>query len=207
MEYTIDLESDSSTKVRKAAEIIFKKKLEGYCSYLIDALVREIEKPKAWKTQCQLIKAIAKTDCTDALPTLKQLVEREYDSTILYKELGFAIFILENTGVGTLNLDSLYQSIEKGNELQICGACSGILFKKVIPPSDDIQKIIAGIAQYTENEGPKITPRCYIAAVAHLWPKEEVTDFLQSCQKSTWNGLVEISNNALQGKESKIQLI
>jgi hypothetical protein len=205
MEYTKDLESGSSPKIRKAAEIIFKKKLEGYSSYLIDALVKEIEKPKAWKTQCQLIKAIAASNCTDALPTLKKLVEREYDSTILYKELGFAIFILENTGA--LNLEFLYQSIEKGNELQICGACSGILFKKVIPPSDDIKKIIAEIARYTENEGPKITPRCYIAAVAHLWPKEETTDFLQSCQKSTWSGLVEISNNALQGKESKIQLI
>ena len=120
-----------------------------------------------------------------------------------FKELGFAIFVLENTG--ELDLGFLYLSIEKGNELQICGACSGVLFKKIVPSKEDIRRIISGIAQYTENEGPRITPRCYIAAVAHLWPKEEVTSFLEACRESTWNGLIEISNDALQGRESKIR--
>ena len=205
MEHIKDLESGSSPKIRKAANNIFKKKSRGYCYHLIEALNKEIEKPKAWKTQCQLIKAIAVTDCIAALPTLKQLIEREYDSTILYKELGFAIFILENTK--KMNLDFLYQSIEKGNELQICGACAGVLFKKAIPPKEDIRKIISGISKYTENEGCIITPRCYIAAIAHLWPKEETTEFLESCTNSQWSGLVEISSNALQGIESKIKLI
>lgn len=205
MEYIKDIESGSSPKIRKAAEVIYKKKLKGYCTHLLNALIKEIEKPKAWKTQCQLIKAIAITECIDALATLKQLVDREYDSTILYKELGFAIFILEN--INELDLEFLYKSIQKGNELQISGACAGILFKKIIPPKEDIRKIISGISQYTENEGPKITPRCYIAATAYLWPLEETRDFLESCKKSTWNGLVEISESSLQGKESKIILV
>ena len=205
MEHIKDLESGSSPKIRKAANNIFKKKSRGYCYHLIEALKKEIEKPKAWKTQCQLIKAIAITDCIVALPTLKQLIEREYESTIIYKELGFSIFILENTK--KMNLDFLYQSIEKGNELQICGACAGLLFKKTIPSKEDIRKIISGISKYTENEGCIITPRCYIAAIAHLWPKEETTEFLESCTNSQWSGLVEISSNALQGIESKIKLI
>ncbi len=205
MQYISDLESGSSPKIRKAAEAIYKKKLDGYCTYLVKALSKEIEKPKAWKTQCQLIKAIAMSNCTDALTTLRQLIEREYESTILYKELGFAIFILDNTEA--LNLNFLYQSLAKGNELQISGVCAGILFKKIIPGKEDIKKIITGISQYTENEGAKITPRCYIAATAHLWPKEETIDFLESCQESSWPGLIEISNDALQGKASKIKLI
>lgn len=205
MEHIQDLESGSSPKIKKAAEIIFKKKLQGYCSFLLQALTKEIEKPKAWNTQCQLIKAIANSNCTEALPTLKQLIDRDYKSTILYKELGFAIFILENTQ--ELNLDFFYHSIHKGNKLQIYGVCAGILFKKIIPPRDDIKKIISGVSSYTENEGQIITARCYIAAVAHLWPKEETKDFLESCKKSTWGRLVEIADNALQGKESKIQLI
>jgi len=205
MQYISDLESSSSPKIRKAAEAIYKKNLDGYCPYLVKALTKEIEKPKAWKTQCQLIKAIAMSNCTDALTTLRQLIEREYESTILYKELGFAIFILENTEA--LNLNFLYQSLTKGNELQISGVCAGVLFKKIIPEKEDIKKIIAGISQYTENEGAKITPRCYIAATAHLWPKEETIDFLESCKESSWPGLIEISNDALQGKASKIKLI
>lgn len=205
MEFINDLESGTSPRIRKAAEAIYRSNLQGYCSYLLQALIKEIEKPKAWKTQSILIKALSSSNCVDALPTLRQLVTRTYESTVLYKELGFAIFVLEN--VGELNLEFLYQSIHKGNVLQICGACAGILFKKITPPNEDIRKIIDGIAPYTQNEGQIITPRCYIAAVAHLWPKEETREFLQSCKLSAWKGLVEISDNALDGKESKIQLI
>jgi len=205
MQYIKDLESNSSTKIRKAAEIIFKNKHDGYSLHLIESLVKEIEKPKSWKTQCQLIKAIAATECTDALALLYDLIDRDYSSTILYRELGFAIFILENLKEHNLNI--FYKSIEKGNEMQICGVCSGILFKKMIPSNDDIKNIISGVTPYTENEGLKITPRCYIAAVAYLWPKSEISEFLESCKNSTWSGLVEISTSSLQGIESKIKLI
>ena len=205
MQYIEDLQSGSSPKIRKAADAIYKDDLDGYCPHLLDALDQELEKPKAWKTQCQIIKAIAKSNCTDALETLKILIDRDYSSTILYKELGFAIFILENSE--GLNLSFLYQSLEKGNQLQISGACAGILFKKIVPQKKDIDKIIAGVSCYTENEGSTITPRCYIAATAHLWPKQETKDFLESCKKSSWEGLIEISNDALQGKASKIKLI
>ncbi|WP_431685717.1 hypothetical protein [Hahella sp. NBU794] len=205
MEYIKDLESGSSPKVRKAAEAIFKNKLQGYCPYLIQALTKEIEKEKAWRTQCQLIKAIAGSGCTEALPSLKQLISEEFESTILYKELGLAIFLLE--GTERESLEFLFTSIHKGNMLQICGACAGILKKKVIPTREDIRSILSGIQLFTESEGAVITPRCYIAAVAYLWPQEETRDFLESCKKSTWKGLVEIADNSLQGRESKIQLV
>ncbi len=205
MELIEDLQSDSSPRIRKAAETIAKEKHQGYCAYLLQALKKEIEKPKAWTTQCQLIKTIASSNCLDAVPTLKSLVDREYESSILYKELGFAIFVLENGG--DLNLSFLYESIHKGNELLISGACAGVLFKKIVPPVEDIRRIVSGITRYTENEGQKLTPRVYIAAVAHLWPKEETRDFLEACQSSVSKTLVEIANNALRGKESKIQLV
>ncbi|WLQ16620.1 hypothetical protein O5O45_11890 [Hahella aquimaris] len=205
MEYIKDLESGSSPKVRKAAEAIYKNKLQGYCPYLIQALTKEIEKEKAWRTQCQLIKAIAGSGCTEALQILNQLLDEKFESTILYKELGLAIFILQSTE--RESLEFLLMSIRKGNVHQICGACAVVLKKKVVPGSEDIRRILRGIQPYTMNEGAVITPRCYIAAVAYLWPQEETRDFLESCKTSTWNGLVEIADNSLQGKESKTQLI
>ncbi len=205
MEYIKDLESGSSPKIAKAAQNIIKKNIDGYCPHLLEALTKEIKKPKAWKSQCQLIKAIGITNCTEALTLLKELIDNDYEHTVLYKELAFAIFMIEN--FAELNLNFLFHSIEKGNDLQISGACSAILYKKIVPKKDDIEKIIVGISPYTENEGQKITPRCYIAAVAHLWPKEEIHNFLVTCKKSNWAGLVEIADYALQGKESKIQLI
>mgnify|MGYP000855437001 CR=1 FL=1 len=205
MDYVKDLESGSSPKIRKAAQSIIKNNLSGYCTYLLNALTKEIEKPKAWQTQCQLIKAIGVTNCENALPFLKELVDKDHKHTVLYRELAFSILMLENTS--TLNLDFLFESIKKGNDLQISGACSAILYKKVIPKQEDIKKIIAGISPYTEDEGIIITPRCYIAAVAYLWPKNEVHDFLESCQKSSFAGLVEIAQDSLLGNESKVQLI
>lgn len=205
MEYIKDLDSGSSPKIAKAAQNIIKRKIDGYSLYLLEALTKEIKKQKAWKSQCQLIKAIGITNCLEALPFLKELIENDYVHTVLYKELAFAIFMIENAT--ELNLNFLFHSIKKGNDLQISGACSAILYKKIVPKKDDIEKIIIGISPYTENEGQKITPRCYIAAVAHLWPKEETHNFLEKCKKSNWAGLVEIAEYALQGKESKIQLI
>ncbi|MDG9669199.1 hypothetical protein ONV78_15765 [Hahella sp. CR1] len=205
MEYIKDLESGSSPKLRKAAEAIYRNKLQGYCSYLIHALTKEIRKKKAWRTQCQLIKTIAGIDCTEALPILNQLLDEKYESTILYKEIGLAIFILQSTEQE--GLEFLFTSIRKGNVHQICGACAGVLKKKVVPAREDIRRITSGIQLYTEHEGAIITPRCYIAAVAYLWPLEETRDFLESCKKSTWKGLVEIADSSLQGKKSKIQLV
>ncbi len=205
MEYAKDLESGSSPKIAKAAQNISKKKVDGYHYQLLNALNKEIKKSKAWKSQSQLIKAIGITNCTEALPRLKELITKEYEHTILYKELAFSILMLENAT--TPNLDFLFSSIQKGNDLQISGACSAILYKKIIPDNNDIKKIISGITPYIEDEGKKITPRCYIAAIAYLWPKEETESFLEACKKSDWAGLVEIAEHSLQGKEPKIQLI
>ncbi|MGZ0077879.1 hypothetical protein [Methylomonas sp. YC3] len=207
MEYVNDLTSGSSPKIKKAAQNIIKKRLTGYCSYLLEALTKEIEKPKAWQTQCHLIRAIGIGSCSEALPFLKKLIERNYENTILYRDLAFSIFLLENTHLDKLDLSFLFESIEKENDLQIGGACSAILYKKIVPKETDIQNIVSGISKFTEDEGKKITPRCYIAAIAHLWPKNEVKDFLESCKESNWPGLVEIAQDALEGKEPRIQLV
>ncbi len=204
MEFTHDLESGSSPRIRRAAQNIAKKQLDGYCPFLLEALTREIEKPKAWETQCALIKALGITHCEEALPVLENLIGREYEATVLYRELAFSIFILRNSSGSSL--DFLFRSIEKGNALQIGGACSAILHEKIIPSRDEIKRIIAGIAPHTENEGRIITPRCYIAAVAYLWPKDETQAFLESCMHSKWPGLVEIAQDALQGKKPRMQL-
>jgi len=205
VEYINDLKSGSSPKIRKAAQSIIKNKLTGYCPCLIEALTSEIEKKKAWQTQSHLIKAIGITYCTDALPLLNELIERTYEDTVLYRDLAFSILILDNTT--ELCLDFIFRSINKGNELQIAGACAAILYLRLIPSKEQITTIINGISSYTENEGRVITPRCYIAAVAHLWPITETEQFLKTCTNSSWPGLVEIAQYALQGKESKIQLV
>lgn len=205
MKFEEDLASGTSTKIAKAAKSIIKDRAEGYCQQLLSALDKEIEKPRAWKSQCQLIKALAIINCTEAIPKLKMLIKKDYKHTILYRELAFSICVLEN--INQLNLAFLFISIESGNHLQIAGACSAILYKKIVPTNSEIEKILAGIAPYTEDEGMVVSPRCYIAALAYLWPREVTRTFLEDCKKSDWHALVDIANDSLQQKEPKIKLV
>jgi len=66
-----------------------------------------------------------------ALPRLKELIAKQYKHTIIYQELGFSIMVLENAIEP--NLTFLFNSIKEGNILQISGACSAILYKKIVP--------------------------------------------------------------------------
>lgn len=205
MEYIEALESGSSPKIKIAAKAIAKKSLSGYCLPLMTALEEQIKNPKTWQTQCDLIKAIGIAGCSEALPRLKELMSKEYESTILYSELAFSILLLEN--LASRNIDFLFQAFKKRNISQIAGACAAILYRKIIPNEDEISKILSEVVTYTENEGRIITPRCYIASVAYLWPASSVKDFLESCKNSSWPGLIQIAEDSLQGKKSKIQLI
>jgi len=205
MEYLEALNSGSSPKIEKAARQIFKKKLEGYCPHLIEVLEAQIKKPKAWKSQSELIKAIGATGCSQALPLLKNLVEKDFKATVLYKHLAFSIMLLQNASM--TNIEFLYASIKKGNSLQIGGACSALLYNKVIPNNDDIKNILIGIEPFTENEGKVIGPRVYIAALAYLWPKEQTKDFLENCLSSDSTILAEIAQSSLQGKEPYYKLV
>lgn len=205
MEYVQLLESGSSQNIKKAAKAIAKNKADGYAPYLITALNNQIEKPKAWQTQCEIIKAIGTTNSQEALPILKELIKKSYENTILYKELAFAILSLENSK--KVDLSFLFESLKTKNELQIAGACAAILYKKIVPSNTEIQRIISGISAYTDNEGAKLTPRCYIAAISYLWPENEVHEFLHTCRRSSWPGLIEIANDSLQRKETKTKLI
>ncbi|NLT12655.1 MAG: hypothetical protein GXY06_09645 [Clostridiaceae bacterium] len=205
MDYIKELESGSSPRIATAAKKIIKNKLTGYCPHLLNALTQVMKKPQYWNTQCQVIKAIGMTNCIEGLPLIKEFINQDYEHTVLYKELAFAIFMLEN--INGINLSFLFESIDKGNDMQISGCCAALFYKKIIPNNDDIKKIIIGISPYVENEGQIITPRCYIAAAAQLWPKEVTKDFLQECKKSKWPGLIDIAENSLLGKISKIQLV
>lgn len=205
MEYLEALNSGSSPKIEKAARQIFKKKLDGYCPHLLEVLEIQIKKTKAWKSQSELIKAIGVTDCSQALLTLKSLIDQDFKATILYRDLAFSIMLLENTS--TMNLDFLYTSIKKGNSAQIGGACSALLYKKMIPTNDDINKIISGASPFIENEGRVITPRMYIAALSYLWPAEQTKAFLEEFLKSESTMLVEIAESSLQGKKPYYTLV
>ena len=95
MEITEELQSGSSPRIRKAAEKISKQLITGHSNDLIKSLKEQIKPPRSWQTQSAIIRALGKTDCREAIPYLKELAGLEFESTVLYKDLGFSICLLE----------------------------------------------------------------------------------------------------------------
>jgi hypothetical protein len=205
MDHLPDLESGSSPRVRKAAQRISKSRLEGYGHALLAALSDQMPVARAWQTQCALIDALARTCHVGAIPYLRALAAGCYSNTVLYRELGFAIVALESEE--QVDLRFVFEAMEMENELLVAGACKAILYKQIVPSSSEMTRIMHGVLRYREDEGAVITPRTYIAAVAHLWPSTETRLFLGECTRSSWPTLVDIASDALRGKPPAYTLV
>lgn len=205
MGIVLELQSNSSARIEKAAKIVIKEKLTGLSNELLEALSTVIDKPKMWKSQSALIRAIGMTDCTNALPFLRELVGRKFDSTIIYRDLGFAITLLSD--IFERNFIFYREAVNTRNVMLIAGCCSAILYSECLPSEEDVSVIISSISEIDADEGNIITPRCYIAAAAYKWPYPSVRPFLELCTRSKWSGLVDIANSSLHGSKCKQILV
>ncbi len=205
MEFREELESKSAPRIKKAASKIAKHEIAGYEDLLLSALKLLIEKPKSWQAQSQLIRAIGITGSDQSIPYLKELATLNFDSTVLYRDLGFAICRLNDLVHG--KLEYLKSTFLSQNDLLISGSCSALLYEKVIPSESDMVEIMNAIVSIDNNEGKVITPRCYIAALAHLWPVSVTRPFLENCMQSEWTGLVEMAMSSLKGEKPYYVLV
>ena len=205
MEFKEELESKSAPRIKKAAAKISKGKINGYESLLLSSLKLLIQKPKSWQAQSEIIKSIGITGTEKSLPYLKELSMQKFDSTVLYRDIGFSICLLEDISGGQLNY--MASILDTSNDLLLSGACAAMLFSGYTPSSEDIIRIIESVVGRDQNEGQVITPRCYIAAACYSWPAELTASFLQKCANSSWSDLAEIANDSLAGKKSKYVLI
>lgn len=205
MELKKELESKSAPKIKKAASNIYKQKLGGYEEQLLAALEFVIQKPKSWQAQSEVIKAIGVTGSEKSLPYLKELVAQEIEATLLYRDLGFSICLLED--ISSKKLEYAISTLNTSNDLLLSGVCAAILFSGFIPNEKVINQIISAVEDRDCNEGQVITPRCYIAAACYSWPPELIKSFLHKCSQSSWSVLVEIANDSFAGKKSSYVLV
>lgn len=205
MDIRADLESKSAPKIKKAAEKIAKQRIEGHEDLLLASLKTLIKKPQSWQAQSQIIRALGITGSDYSVPYLKELAESRFNATVLYRDLGFAICRLNDLLHNNLNF--LKSILNSQNELLIAGSCSALLFEEYVPSEKDMVEIMEAIKSIDSNEGQIITPRCYIAALAYLWPHDATKPFLELCARSNWNGLVTIATSSLKGEKPKYVLV
>lgn len=205
MKLAEELTSKSAPRIKKAAAKVAKEGIDGYESLLLAALPALIERPRSWKVQSEVIKALGITGSEKSLSYLKELSAREFESTVLYRDMGFSICLLEDIPRGQLNY--AVSILETENDSLLAGVCSAILFSEYTPDPREITQIINAVIDREEHEGQVITPRCYIAAACYSWPPELTTGFLNKCTSSRWPGLVEIARDSLKGKKTKYILV
>ena len=205
MDFHEELASKSAPRIRKAAEKIAKQNIQGHEEALLTALDSVIENSKSWQAQSKLIRAIGVTGSDASIPKLKELASSEFESTILYIDLGFAICRLNDLLHG--NLEFIKSILHGQNTLLIAGACSASLYEKTVPSENEMLELMDAIETIDANEGQVITPRCYIAALAYLWPPAVTKSFLELCLESNWNGLVEIAESSINGEKPKYVLV
>lgn len=81
-------------------------------------------------------------------------------------------------------LDFLKSTLASENVMLMSGACSALLYDRFVPSERDMIEIIGAVETIDASEGQVMTPRCYIAALAYLWPLKVTSRFLEACKRS-----------------------
>lgn len=211
-----------SDKLREAIELLYNtkakkresgakilRKLESIKSgsFLLEALKKEMKDVRTWNTQYQLILALGHSKFEKALPYLKDIANKEYDTTILYIGLGDAIFrllLISETIEDTLKIIYSYN-----NFMITYGAFQALALLKIVPSDKDIKEIIkigsdpkgAEIVQGYPND--KTGLRKWIATASSGWKDELKIDFLNDCEKIKDQHLLMAVESARKGKYIK----
>jgi HEAT repeat protein len=174
------LKHSRSPKRRSAAQRLRKLKSVQAGDALLDALNKEVQDPRTWETQYQMIMALGECGYRDALPYLYELASWDLEATMIYVALGDAI----------VRLDRKYQEdpkpvlkiIKSRNEMLIDGAFRAVamLHLKLNP------KAVGKIIDYASNLEVNNPRRFWVAAGAAGWNGAQVKDFLtSSCESKT----------------------
>lgn len=153
---------------------------------LLEALQKEIEDPRTWETQYQMIMALGECGYREARPYLEELVKKRLEATAVYTALGDAIVRLsaetENDVRAVLTLKR-----ESSEEPLLDGAFRAVAMLRMLPTRSDITEIIDHLKHLPSDH----YLRFWVAAAAPGWPPDLIEDFLVTCENSGRQDLME----------------
>ncbi|HEX8600306.1 MAG TPA: HEAT repeat domain-containing protein [Chloroflexia bacterium] len=191
------LQDKASPKRRSGAKRLRKLKDPAACPQLLQALEKEVQDPRTWETQYQIIMALGECGCTDALSYLEQLAGQSFEATSVYSALGDAI----------VRLGRAYQDDAKpvlrlmttNNDLLIDGAFRAVAMLRLRPDEAAVEEIIKYVAPLSLNHHL----RFWVAAAAAGWSGPEVGKFLGDCSRSRRDDVREAALASQQQKYLK----
>jgi HEAT repeat protein len=173
------LRSNASAKRRSAAKKLRKLQAEEAGPALLEALRAELDDPRTWETQYQMIMALGECKHIDSLEFLTNLADRDFSATMIYVAIGDA-----TTRLRLLQADSIKSSIDivqqSKNAMLIDGILRAIAMLRLELDDQSIETII----QYGNRLDINSHSRTWIAAAAPGWPIEKTKRFLEECLRS-----------------------
>lgn len=172
------LQHPRSPKRRAAAKRLRKRGDISAGPYLLSALRKEVEDPRTWETQYQLVMAIGECQYVDALPFLKDFVVRPLEATMIYVGLGDALVRLQ---IQSLEDGApIIELMRSGNDMLIDGAFRGMAILKIVPSEEQIDQILCFVSALPLDHYNRFWP----LAAAPGWKGENVAAFIAECAQS-----------------------
>ena len=188
-----DLRAKQSTKRRAAAKKLRKLTDPGAGPHLLAALHAEVDDPRTWETQYQMVMALAECVYLEARAFIKELSRRRFDATMLYVALGDALVRLSSGNKITTVISLIEQ---KRQSMLIDGALRAMAMLRLIPTNVEILRILGYAAGLSTNDGN----RFWIIAACPGWPPETTERFLEESAKSNGPDFQEAVLLAKSGK-------
>ena len=160
----------------------------------MEALKQELEDPRTWETQYQMIMALGYCGYKDSAPFLRTCSEKTYDATMILMALGHSIVRLEMSD--PTDEGPIRRILKTQNKDLISGALMavGLLGLAFSEPMNDL---IIGYARQLGNENFDIV---FVSSAASGWPGEKVRRFLTEAQSRCRFPISEAAKMALDGK-------
>lgn len=193
------LEAPKSAKRRSAAKKLRKLKVGTAGPALLVALKKEVEDPRTWETQYQLVMALGECEYRDALPYLVALSNRSFEATMVYMALGDAIVRLSRSQPN--DIYAVFDLIGTGNEMLIDGGLRAIAMLRLVPGENEITKLLEFVERYDLNHHL----RFWVLAAAPGWTGQKLELFVEKSASSTRQDIAEAASLAQKKKYKKWQ--
>lgn len=186
-----------SPKRRAAAKRLRKRGDVAAGPHLLAALRREIEDPRTWETQYQLVMALGECQYKEAIEFLSEFAAKPLDTTMIYIGLGDALVRLRvqslEDGAPVLELMTSH------NRMLVDGAFRAMAMLRMVPSNEQIDQILHTVSAKSIDDSIRIWP----LAAAPGWSGDRVQRFIDECLTSSVNQIVEAAELAANKRYRK----
>jgi hypothetical protein len=188
-----DLLSKQSAKRRSAAKKLRKLADVEAGAPLLAALRAEVDDPRSWETQYQMIMALGESGYAESWRFIEELSNRVLDATMVYVAIGDALVRL----AGDKGVMTLLGFIKQGRHPSLIdGALRAAAMLRIVPEDDEISAILEYAGALPKDDGN----RFWILAACPGWPVEKIAGFLNDVGMSSRADFQEALQLARAGK-------